>query len=232
MAYTKKQGKKKTYKKKTNPVVKELSKLVKMQKVLSHDTGLTVINKPKDKIWTVVVSDLYNSSTTNPVLPGDVIRNYSIQLTSIPNSAEYIALFNSFRIEKVKFTFIAEVLPSADGFFPTMLSSKWEDSGLVTPTETNFEQMTTVKRKLFSAEHRQYEHTVIPYALDEFFASAVTTGYAKVPANKQWFDVNSGSGIDFYCLTTMIPNATAAINGYNFVINCDIEYTVSFKDTH
>lgn len=234
MAYAKKKAGKRPYKKgglkRTDPVVKELMKLVKMQKTMVEDTGLQIINKPPDKVWTTTVSDLSNIFITNPVATGDLVSNFSVQLTSIPNSAEYIALFNSFKIEKIKITYTAELLPSADGFFPVMYVSKWEDSGLVSPTETDFEQMSRVYRKQFSPDHRSMSITVIPYALDEFFASAITTGYAKVQSNSQWFDVNSGAGIDFYCVTGLIPQATAATNGYNFGINVDIEYTVSFKD--
>lgn len=231
--YQAKKVAKKAYKKSNSnqPVVKELMKIVKMQKRMVEDTGLQIVNKPPDKIWTVTISDLENLFITNPVALGNLVDNISVQLTSVPNSAEYTALFNSYRIEKIKVTYTAEVLPSADGFFPVMYVSKWENSGLTAPTLNDFEQMNKVYKKQFSPDHRQFSITVVPYALDEFFASAITTGYAKVPSNSQWFDVGSGSGIDFYAVTGLIPAATASTNGYNFGINVDIEYTISFKDT-
>lgn len=207
---------------------KSLGRIAKGISTLVKQNGETWINKVPAKTYTFKRTMINEFNIVNTVL-GDIPYDFLFEpATHIPNWSEYAAMFKSYKILKAKYLFTAIELPPDNMVQPTMLIAKWNDSVDTGNVVNDFQEYSRVMKKEFSHESRTTEFTVVPFALDEFFESALTTGYGKVPGNKQWFEISSDT-INFYSIHVLMVGFPASSTN-NTSIRVDVEYTVTFKD--
>lgn len=200
-------------------VARELKELLRIQATNIHGSDPTVPDVPRillkrDKVYTfersVSVAVLNSPTSVN------TYTSYSFTLKTIPNSSEFVALFDQYRISQVTLTFQPTTLVATSSPFYSVLD--YDDANA--PTSLN--DLLQYDSLLVTETGSYHVRTFNPRASLGAYSGTLNQ-YASASGG-MWFDVASDE-VQYFGVKTCWP----AYTGSNGSLNVLARYIVQFK---
>lgn len=182
------------------------------------DIPKMVLKKWKIHTFTrnTAVGQVLANSTTTPITYAN-----SITLASLPNSAEFTSLFESYRIVQATWQFI----PLFQGAVANALYTWFDYNDDSLPTGVA-EGSQTDSLRISQSGHFVERNTVPILSQDGLANGTLTSGYS-MPNTRLWVDTNS-SGSKYYGIKAIIPANTNISNGVPlYEVQCNV--VIQFK---
>jgi len=157
---------------------------------------------------------------------------FAFSLGDLPQVASWSALFDQYRIEKIKLRFMyrgssISILSAAspNALLPMAhVVLDFDDSNALTTIASALEYAT--HRYLRPGDSLEIEFT--PAIARALYASGAFTGYELIPSNQVWIDM-ANTGVPHYGVKGVIENLTTA-STENVVWDVNATYVVSFSN--
>lgn len=193
--------------------------------LVSAVTGVSII-KRINSVYKFKRGLMNALSITNPSATSDRTGLVTFSLAQLSGYTDFTALFNQYKIPKLKITFRMTDTPTDGDPYPCLFVWKNNNDALIAGNinASYCDQVNNVHRIQFSSDHREISVNINPYILGSVYSG----GYQHLPASKQWLDINS-SGITHYGYAYLIPSFVGGVSTY-CTITADLEAEVSFKN--
>jgi len=209
---------------------KQTQSLHEIQNLLSQPYQLPIVpdvNRIKisrDKVYTIQRSAVVGPFSGNNATESSYALQFS--LSQVPNSSEFTALFDQYRIVQVhlRFTPRAQGSTSIFGFFrPNYFLTVIDYDDINTVSSNAALQYPTLQ---ISPTDEPFERTFNPRIAVAAYNGVATTGYANL--SNQWIDV-AYPDVQHFGLKGVIPLTTANALATD-VLDCVATYTINFRN--
>lgn len=185
--------------------------------------------KRKFRMADITLTGAPVAGTDGPTLTSS--HAYSFNLNEVPNVGEFTALFDSYRLEKVKIWFYANTTVSNAGGAPyesnvqLVLSTDYDDAAVPANMDELFQRQNSRMKKLTSTSRTPVTHTI------SWPRANYGTSNAIMQSKGQWIDagVPSTPHYGLKLVANSVSNAPPAAPVDDVVIQVYAEYTLAFK---
>jgi hypothetical protein len=206
--------------------IKELN-LVTRNFALPSRRDVAEIRTRKNQVYTFTRTqagpDVYVQNAINPL-------GYSFNLSQLPSSSDFTALFDKYRITQIKYNFIPTVsVPNPDEAegaftdFPYIQSVIDYDDATTPATQNELRQFDTHQVNPLGTT---FTRVIQPRAALASYSGAFTS-FGQAPRS-MWFDCSS-PGVQYYGLKFCVSAAANSGTPYT-AWHTEIEYTIQFMN--
>lgn len=169
------------------------------------------------KIYTFERTNQIGSITVQGSTPIDLFGAYEVTLASFPDSAEFTALFDQYRIAALEFTFVPVTSNGTGSPLYTVID--YDDSSPLTLVGQVLEYDTLQ----ITQPGQFHKRSLIPQVSTTVYNTAITSGYSS--KSMQWIDAGNPN-VPHYGLKYAAP----FIAGVNYQITVLVKAIIQCKD--